>query len=120
MPSSKLGTITKDVAGVVKGLVGGSEYREKLGVIRCAVGQLGFTPEEMQSNVKAFVGNVKKDLAVLSDRINKDIYEVVSLSAFVLRYLVRNAGCISRRCVLTCLAGIELDQCSWFQSKRRL
>lgn len=79
MPSAKLGTMTKDVAGTVKGLVGGSEYREKLGVIRCAVGQLGFTPEEMQSNVKTFIGGVKKDLAVLSDRIGKEIHEVVSL-----------------------------------------
>lgn len=77
MPSSKLGTITKDVAGTVKGMVGGSEYREKLGVIRCAVGQLGFTPEEMQRNVKAFMAEVKKDLAVLSDRIGKEIHEVV-------------------------------------------
>ena len=77
MPSSKTGTITKDIAGTVKGLVGGSEYREKLGVIRCAVGQLGFTPEEMQRNVRAFVGEIKKDLALLSDRIAKDIHEVV-------------------------------------------
>ena len=78
MPSAKLGTITKDVAGTVKGLVGGSEYREKLGVIRCAVGQLGFTPEEMQRNIRAFVAEVKKDLAVLSDRISKEVHEVVS------------------------------------------
>lgn len=46
MPRTKFGTITKDVTGTVKGLVGVSEYREKLGVVRCAVGQLGFTPEE--------------------------------------------------------------------------
>ena len=78
MPSAKLGTVTKDVAGTVKGLVGGSEYREKLGVIRCAVGQLAFTPEQMQRNIRAFVGAVKKDLGVLSDRINKEIHEVVS------------------------------------------
>lgn len=78
MPSAKLGTVTKDVGTAVKELVGGSEYREKLGVIRCAVGQLGFTPEEMQRNVKAFVGEVKKDLAALSDRIGKEIHEVVS------------------------------------------
>ena len=77
MPSSKTGTITKDIGGAVKGLVGGSEYREKLGVIRCAVGQLGFTPEEMQRNVRAFIGEIKKDLALLSDRIGKDIHEVV-------------------------------------------
>ena len=77
MPSSKTGTITKDIAGAVRGLMGGSEYREKLGVIRCAVGQLGFTPEEMQRNVRAFIGEIKKDLALLSDRISKDIHEVV-------------------------------------------
>ena len=78
MPSLKAGTVTKNVAEAVKGLVGGSEYREKLGVVRCAVGQLGFTPEQMQTNVKAFIGEIKKDIAVLSDRIGKDIHEVVS------------------------------------------
>ena len=82
MPSVKLGTITKDVNGMIKGLVGGSEYREKLGVIRCAVGQLRFTPEEMQANIKAFIAEIKKDIAALSDRIGKDIHEVVSLNVF--------------------------------------
>lgn len=77
MPSLKTGTITKDISETVKGLVGGSAYKEKLGVIRCAVGQLGFTPEEMQRNVRAFVGSIKKDMASLSDRIAKDIHEVV-------------------------------------------
>lgn len=78
MPSTKLGTITKDISGTVKGMVGGSEYREKLGVVRCAVGQLGFTPEEMQRNIKAFMGEVKKDIGILSDRISKEVHEVVS------------------------------------------
>ena len=77
MPSAKLGTITKDISNSVKNMVGGSEYREKLGVIRCAVGQLGFTPEEMQRNIKAFMGAIKKDLATLSERISKEIHEVV-------------------------------------------
>lgn len=80
MPSAKLGTIVKDVSGGVKGLIGGSEYREKLGVIRCAVGQLGFTPEEMQRNVRAFIGEIRKDIAALSDRIGKDIHEVVNIT----------------------------------------
>lgn len=78
MPSVKLGTITKDINGMMQGLVGGNEYREKLGVIRCAVGQLGFTPEEMQANIKAFIAEIKKDIVVLSDQIGKDIHEVVS------------------------------------------
>ncbi|KAL8697260.1 MAG: hypothetical protein Q9201_007213 [Fulgogasparrea decipioides] len=77
MPSAKFGTIVKDVGASVKGLVGGSEYRERNGVLRMAIGQLGFTPEEMQANIKALMSEVKKDIAVLSDRINKEIHEVV-------------------------------------------
>ena len=77
MPSSKTGTITTDIATAVKGLVGGSEYREKLGVVRCAIGQLGFTPVELRRNVGAFIANIKQDMALLSDRISKDIHEVV-------------------------------------------
>lgn len=79
MPSVKFGTITKDVAGSVRSMVGGSQYRERLGVIRMAVGQLGFTPEEMQRNVKSFMDEVKRDIGALSDSIDKQIHEVVSL-----------------------------------------
>ena len=79
MPSAKLGTVVKDVSTSVKNMVGGSEYREKLGVIRMAVGQLRFTPEEMQSNIKAFITEVKRDISRLSDKIAKEIHEVVSL-----------------------------------------
>ena len=78
MPSAKFGTVVKDVGTTVGNLVGGSEYREKLGVVRMAVGQLGFTPEEMQRNIKAFITEVKKDIARLSDKIGKEIHEVVS------------------------------------------
>ncbi|TKA54366.1 hypothetical protein B0A49_12864, partial [Cryomyces minteri] len=77
MPSAKLGTVVKDVGATVKDMVGGSEYRERLGVVRMAIGQLGFTPEEMQRNIRAFVDGVKRDIAQLSDRIAKDIHEVV-------------------------------------------
>ncbi|KAF8860289.1 ribosomal protein L1 [Acephala macrosclerotiorum] len=77
MPSTKLGTVVKDPAAVLKDLIGGAEYREKLGVVRMAIGQLGFTPEEMQRNIKAFIEHVKRDLNHLSDRINKELSEVV-------------------------------------------
>jgi large subunit ribosomal protein L1 len=49
-----------------------------MGVIRMAIGQLGFTPEEMQRNVKAFMDTLKKDIAQLSERTAKEIHEVVS------------------------------------------
>lgn len=77
MPSAKTGTVVKDVGASVRDMVGASEYRERLGVVRMAVGQLGFTPEEMQRNIRAFVENVKRDIAGLSDRIVKDVHEVV-------------------------------------------
>lgn len=78
MPSTKTGTVVTQVGASVRNMVGGSEYRERLGVIRMAVGQLGFTPDEMQRNVKAFMDALKKDIAQMSDRISKEIHEVVS------------------------------------------
>ncbi|KAF2090748.1 ribosomal protein L1 [Saccharata proteae CBS 121410] len=77
MPSTKVGTVTKDVAKGVRDMVGGSEYRERLGVVRMPIGQLGFTPEELQRNIKTFMTSVKKDLAQMSDRISKEVHEVV-------------------------------------------
>ncbi|KAF2111215.1 ribosomal protein L1-like protein [Lophiotrema nucula] len=77
MPSVKTGTVVTNVGATVKNMTGGSEYREKLGVIRMAIGQLGFTPEEMQNNIKTFMEILKKDIAQMSDRISKEIHEVV-------------------------------------------
>ncbi|THX76117.1 ribosomal protein L1, partial [Aureobasidium pullulans] len=77
MPSAKTGTVVKDVAASVQDMVGASEYRERLGVIRMAIGQLGMTPEELSRNIRSFIENVKKDMAGMSDRIAKDIHEVV-------------------------------------------
>ncbi|QIX02399.1 hypothetical protein AMS68_007916 [Peltaster fructicola] len=77
MPSAKLGTVVKDVAGAVRDMTGGSEYRERTGTIRMAIGQLGFTPEEMHANIRAFMDVLKKDFNQLSDRINKEVHEVV-------------------------------------------
>lgn len=108
MPSAKLGTVVKDVGTSVKDLVGGSEYRERLGVVRMAIGQLGFTPDEMQRNIRAFMDNVKKDCAQLSDRMAKEIHEVVRYVG-LLRYPPANL-----------LLGFELDKLAWIQLERRL
>ena len=80
MPSEKVGTVVKTVGPAVRSMVGGSAYRERLGVLRMAIGQLGFTPEEMQKNIRAFIDNVKKDMALISENIQKDIHEVVGAS----------------------------------------
>lgn len=77
MPSAKVGTVVKDVGSAVRDMAGGSEYRERVGVVRMAVGQLGFTPTEMEKNIRAFLDSVKKDCAAMSDRAVKEVHEVV-------------------------------------------
>jgi large subunit ribosomal protein L1 len=77
MPSAKTGTVVKNVGAAVSELVSGAEYRERLGVVRMAIGQLGFTPEQLQRNIKVFVEAVKKDMAQIRDKINKELAEVV-------------------------------------------
>ena len=79
MPSEKLGTITSNIGQMVKTMVGATEYKETLGVIRCAVGQLGYTPEQLQKNIREFMASVKKDITNLSDQVDKGIHEVVCL-----------------------------------------
>ena len=90
MPSVKTGTVVNQVGPALKNMVGGSEYRERVGCIRMAVGQLGFTPDEMQRNIKSFIESLKKDIAQLSDRIGKDIHEVVSSFASISRQKIAN------------------------------
>lgn len=77
MPSAKTGTVIKDPGLSVREMVGAAEYRERQGAIRMAVGQLAFTPEQISKNIKTFIESVKKEMAVLSDRVNKDLAEVV-------------------------------------------
>ena len=77
MPSMKTGTVVSNVGSAVRDMVGASEYRERMGVVRMAVGQLKYTPEELQTNIVAFMTSVKKDMAQMNDRISKEIHEVV-------------------------------------------
>ncbi|PVH93724.1 ribosomal protein L1 [Periconia macrospinosa] len=77
MPSVKMGTVVSDVGSMLRDMVGASEYRERQGVVRMAVGQLGFTPQQMQNNVKTFMDSIKRDTSLISERISKDIHEVV-------------------------------------------
>lgn len=77
MPSAKLGTVVDDVGNTVRNLRGGTVYRERDAVIRMAIGQLGFSPEQLRDNLRTVIEQVKKDANQLSDRITKEIYEVV-------------------------------------------
>lgn len=77
MPSAKTGTVVTRVGQSVRDMVSANEYREKMAVVRMAVGQLAFTPEEMQENVLAFMSQVKADIAKMKGKINKEVHEVV-------------------------------------------
>jgi len=77
MPNLKMGSVVTNPGPAVRGLMGGSTYRERQGVVRMAVGRLSFSPEMLRDNVKAYVSAVKKDAASLSDQIAKEVYEVV-------------------------------------------
>ena len=109
MPSTKLGTVVDNVGTAIKNMLGGSMYRERQGVVRMAVGQLGFTPEQLRDNVKSFVGQIKKDATNLSDQVTKEVYEVVSCV---------HPTNISR--ILTKSSGFELYQFARFHIKWRV
>jgi large subunit ribosomal protein L1 len=77
MPSAKLGTVVDNVGVTVKNMRGGLIYREKAGVIRMPVGQLGFSPDQLRTNVSTLIEQVKKDALALNDQVAKGIAEVV-------------------------------------------
>ena len=62
MPNPKIGTVTMDVAGAVKGAKGGSvEFRvEKAGIIQAGVGKASFSEEKLVENIKALADAVVK------------------------------------------------------------
>ncbi len=62
MPNPKIGTVTMDVAGAVKGAKGGSvEFRvEKAGIVQAGIGKASFSEEKLVENVKALADAVTK------------------------------------------------------------
>ncbi len=62
MPNPRVGTVTMDVVGAVKGAKGGSvEFRvDKAGIIHAGVGKSSFAQQALVENLKAFVDAVVK------------------------------------------------------------
>lgn len=77
MPSAKTKTITSDLKATVQELIGADEYRERNGVVRIAIGQLGFTPQMLSENVKAFMNLLKQDISNSDENHPKALDEVV-------------------------------------------
>lgn len=77
MPSVRQKTITSNVLALLKEMHGADNYREKDGVVRIAIGQLGFSPEQLAENLKAFVSKVKEDLRDVETQTHKELHEIV-------------------------------------------
>lgn len=77
MPSVRQKTITSNVLSLLREMAGADNYREKDGVVRIAIAQLGFSPEMVAANVKAMVTKVKEDCQALDYQTSKDVHEVV-------------------------------------------
>jgi large subunit ribosomal protein L1 len=62
MPNPKVGTVTPDVAEAVRAAKGGAvEFRvEKAGIIHGGVGKVSFTPDALETNIRAFAEAVQK------------------------------------------------------------
>ena len=62
MPNPRVGTVTMDVAGAVRGAKGGAvEFRvEKAGIVHAGVGKASFTEKALVENIRAFVDAVNK------------------------------------------------------------
>jgi large subunit ribosomal protein L1 len=62
MPNPRVGTVTMDVAGAVKGAKGGAvEFRvEKAGIVHGGVGKVSFDDGKLAENIRAFADAVQK------------------------------------------------------------
>jgi large subunit ribosomal protein L1 len=62
MPNPKVGTVTMDVAGAIKGAKGGAvEFRvEKAGILHAGVGKVSFTEDALLENIRAFADAVTR------------------------------------------------------------
>ncbi|KAG6006575.1 hypothetical protein E4U21_006873 [Claviceps maximensis] len=77
MPSKRMKTIVSDVTKSIRDSAGAADYRERHGVIRMGIGQLGFTPDQLKSNISFLVKKIKFECAEISEEVPKEVHEVI-------------------------------------------
>ncbi|KAM0248139.1 hypothetical protein ACHAQJ_009584 [Trichoderma viride] len=77
MPSKRMKTIVNDVVKSIRDSAGAADYRERQGVIRMAIGQLGHTPDQLKDNIQSLLKKVKSECAEISEEVSKEVHEVI-------------------------------------------
>ncbi|KAH7165690.1 ribosomal protein L1-like protein [Dactylonectria macrodidyma] len=77
MPSKRMRTVVPDVVRSMRESAGAADYRERQGVIRMAIGQLGYTPDQLKANIKVLLTKIKGEAADISEESSKEVHEVV-------------------------------------------
>ncbi|CAM1507903.1 Fc.00g047510.m01.CDS01 [Cosmosporella sp. VM-42] len=77
MPSKRMKTIVADVTKSMRDSAGAADYRERQGVIRMAIGQLGYTPDQLKANIKVLLTKIKGEAAEISEEVSKEVHEVI-------------------------------------------
>jgi large subunit ribosomal protein L1 len=76
-PSQKTNTISSNLKETVRQLIGADDYKERGGVVRIAVGQMGFTPQMLSDNIKSLMSLLKVDIENVDENHPKELDEVV-------------------------------------------
>ncbi|KAM0561661.1 hypothetical protein ACHAPJ_002829 [Fusarium lateritium] len=77
MPSKRMRTIVPDVVKSMRDSAGAADYRERQGVIRMAIGQLGYSPDQLKNNIKVLLNKVKAECSEISEEVPKEVHEVI-------------------------------------------
>lgn len=77
MPSKRMKTIVNDVVKSIKDTAGAATYRERAGVIHLAIGQLGYTAEQLKANIQALMKKLKSEASEIAEDSPKDISEII-------------------------------------------
>lgn len=77
MPSKRMKTIVSDVAKSIKDSAGATDYRERQGVIRMPIGQIGHTVDQLKANLTTLVNKIKSQCAEISEESPKEVHEII-------------------------------------------
>lgn len=98
MPNAKLGTVTMDVANIVKEIKGGKvDFRvDKAGIVHAGIGKVSFGKEKLSENLFAFIQKImqlkpssSKGIYLRSIAISSTMGPSVKLDPIAIRTLVK-------------------------------